>query len=157
MSLNFDKEEDKVFTSSYTPPLLNYKACVWIDQKSWANFSKQFCLGWWFVDGEPSVTRWLDYSNNIWHFTTMYFCPIAWKVAKVGSQFCQILKNLQKWPKTNIFSPKMAKFHQIWSHWWWRWRCWLCLVYTYSPCLHSSLVLIGNANVHTFLCSSLGV
>ena len=31
-----------------------------------------------------NVTRWLEYSYNIWPFTTLIFFRIAQKVAKVG-------------------------------------------------------------------------
>ena len=65
----------------------------------------------------PSVTRWLDHSDNIWPFITMNFCPITNQVAKVGSQFCQILIKPSKNCQRLKFFTKVAKFHQIWSHW----------------------------------------
>ena len=63
----------------------------------------------------PSVTRWLDHSDNIWPFITMNFCPITNQVAKVGSQFCQILikpsKNCQRlkiFHQSGKISPNLA-------------------------------------------------
>ena len=52
-----------------------------------------------------SVTKWLYHLLNIWPFTTLIICPIAF-LAKVGSNFCQILKNLPKW----------RNIQKIWSH-----------------------------------------
>ena len=51
----------------------------------------------------------LDSSFNIWPFTTMQICPIAWKCAKVGSNFCKI----------TIYHSKICQggiILQIWSH-----------------------------------------
>ena len=63
-----------------------------------------------------SVTRWLDNLFNVWPFTIMK-CPQKQKIfAKAGSKCCQIL-NYQKVALDFLIFDKMAKFHQIWSHW----------------------------------------
>ena len=64
-----------------------------------------------------SVTRWLDSSYNTWPFTTMDFSQWLKNVAKVGQQFCQILKNCQCLIKfSQIWSQMDRKWTSIWVH-----------------------------------------
>ena len=54
---------------------------------------------------------------NNWPFTTMKICPIALKLAKVGSKVYQIInKRFKNWPNTFKISLKREKFRPIRSH-----------------------------------------
>ena len=57
------------------------------------------------------MTGWLDYWFNIWPFTAMKMYPIAKTLANTGSNFYQILNEMQKNAKDLQF------FRQIWPHW----------------------------------------
>ena len=55
------------------------------------------------------VLQYLALNNN-------ELLPNSIKVAKIGSQFCQILNKPSKFAKDFYFFAKVAKFRQIWSH-----------------------------------------
>ena len=56
-----------------------------------------------------SVTRLIDYFSTFGHLYQWKFAQMYRKFAKVGSKFCQIIKNPGKLPKTEDFA-KVGKF-----------------------------------------------
>ena len=62
------------------------------------------------------VAVWPDHFYNIWLFTSRNICPVAWKLAKVGSQFCHGQNKPPMIANYFIFVAKVAKFQQNWSH-----------------------------------------
>ena len=55
-----------------------------------------------------SVTRWRDYLLNIWPFTTMTICPVAFK------HLCSIFCQKQNKPSANL--PKSFNKFQLWGN-----------------------------------------
>ena len=57
-----------------------------------------------------SVTSWLDYLLNVWPLATMKICPTASQIAKVGSEFNQILNiPLRNGQRFLIFTQNLFK------------------------------------------------
>ena len=44
-------------------------------------------------------------------------CPIVYKIYQVGNNFCPILNKPSKIAKDILVYAEVAKFRQIWSHW----------------------------------------
>ena len=54
---------------------------------------------------------------NIWPFTSIKFCSMAYNILQVGLKFCQIQNIPCKIGQTLVYIlPKVAKCCQIWSH-----------------------------------------
>ena len=93
---------------------------------------------------------------NILPFIAMKICPNSILFTKVGSKFCQILKNPQKWPNTfNFFQG--AKFYKIWSHCLQAWTKSCTNLVNYTDIKHTrthKVTILKDSNL-TFYCGSI--
>ena len=109
----------------------NYRSLIWAVALIWVKATRQdvfdsliecqlilqICKCRW-IYLISSVTRWIDYSLNIWPFTTMKMYLMALKFWKVDFKFCPLINNFTENCQKLKKLVKAEKFRQIWSHCW---------------------------------------